>query len=85
MLAKGWDFEGDWLIASIVDSSAMLYSAAGKEDGWLYNADFGSFATSAGQAKKGMTHFVRRRRLLRYQVFDGELLALPLPHIVPVC
>jgi hypothetical protein len=72
MLAKGWDYDGDWLIASIVDFSAMPYAAAGNEVGWLYHVDFGSFSSSAGQAKKGMTHFVRRRKLVRYQVFDGE-------------
>ncbi len=50
-------------------------SVAGGEEGggWLYNSDFASYsAAKPGQTKKGLTHFVRRRRLMRICVFDGE-------------
>lgn len=38
------------------------------EEGWSYDVDFGTFQNSC--SKKGMTHFVRRRRLTRIQDFD---------------
>ena len=37
-------------------------------DGWSYDVDFSTFQNAS--SKKGMTHFVRRRRLTRIQDFD---------------
>lgn len=48
----------------------------GAEDwasGWQYSVDFGGFQQNQGSSKKGMTHFVRRRKLVRTVQFDGEL------------
>jgi hypothetical protein len=45
--------------------------ADGGTFGWLYNVDFGAYAANQGQAKKGVAHFVRRRRLTRVAVFNG--------------
>jgi hypothetical protein len=42
-------------------------------DGWSYAVDFGSFKDAySGSKVKGALHFVRRRRLLRYQSFDSK-------------
>ena len=38
------------------------------DEGWTYDTDFGTFKNGTG--KKGMVHFVRRRRLIRFQDFD---------------
>lgn len=37
------------------------------DEGWSYDTDFGSFENAHG--KKGMMHFVRRRRLIKFQEF----------------
>lgn len=47
-------------------------------EGWSYRADFSGFIQDShshgGSANKGMMHFVRRRRLIRDQYFDGEMI-----------
>ncbi len=41
------------------------------EEGWTYSRDFASIESAVG--KKGMTHFVRRRRYLRSMGFLGNI------------
>lgn len=41
-------------------------------EGWTYSADFGSLKDeTCGHRVMGAMHFVRRRRWVRYQSFDG--------------
>ena len=43
------------------------------DDGWAYATDFNSFTDhNSGTRIKSMVHFVRRRRYLRKQYFDGK-------------
>lgn len=43
-------------------------------DGWAYSTDFSSYTDrDSGVAMKGMMHFVRRRRLIRKQFFNGRV------------
>jgi hypothetical protein len=69
---SGWKWtEEDWQV-DLADGPCALF-AAGVDQGWLYCSDFSSFSSAtSGQARKGMTHFVRRRRLVRTMVFDGK-------------
>ena len=42
-------------------------------EGWTYSVDFGSLKDeNCGSKIKGNIHFVRRRRMVRYQVFNGN-------------
>jgi hypothetical protein len=65
---SGWHWEIDtkWEI----DMSGTNVDS----EGWTFNSDFGHFVDcSSGSGKKGMIHFVRRRRRIRSQYFDGTL------------
>jgi hypothetical protein len=51
-------------------------------EGWSFNSDFGHFVDcSSGSGKKGMIHFVRRRRRIRSQYFDGNVVKLNFKHL----
>ncbi len=63
----GWNWEPDTVWA--IDMSGTNVDP----EGWTYNTDFGHFMDStSGTGTKGMMHFVRRRKLVRSQSFDGE-------------
>ena len=47
-------------------------SKIGEDEGWYYSTDFAGYSNSVGHDVKGMTHFVRRRKLQRVCVYDGE-------------
>lgn len=61
-----WEPEGNWMI------DTGLPNADG--DGWSYAADFSTYGDSekTGSGTKGLIHFVRRRKLIRSQYFDGK-------------
>jgi hypothetical protein len=66
-LYSGWDWvpEMDWKIDMNLDNVDI--------EGWTYNTDFGSLKDeTCGSGVKGAMHFVRRRRWVRYQWFDGK-------------
>lgn len=45
------------------------------EEGWTYATDFSEFINiDSGSRIKSMMHFVRRRVLIRFQYYDGNLL-----------
>jgi hypothetical protein len=63
----GWEWIDDisWKVDMNLDNV--------DNDGWSYSVDFGSFKDAfSGSKVKGALHFVRRRRLLRYQSFDSK-------------
>jgi len=81
MITHGWT----WLESNWTVDQGDAQAAAGRRssengsrlssdgDGWSYATNFGSIEES-GTAVKGMTHFVRRRRLTRQQIFMGPSL-----------
>ena len=85
----GWSYTStDWHVTTVSTnnnnssttalSSELPYTAVqkgdyGKDVGWLYNSDFSTYHTHPGHVKKGVTHFVRRRRLTREMIFDGKI------------
>jgi hypothetical protein len=75
----GWRwFTDDWEIPSHnPDVLPMAFQSADRDSlGWMYNVDFSSYSsTNRGVPTKGMTHFVRRRRILRTMIFDGKLIS----------
>ena len=94
MITHGWTWrESAWAIAQEADEreagrrgssggGGQGAGAAGMSsdgEGWSYATNFGSIEES-GTAVKGMTHFVRRRRRTRQQVFLGAF-----PAWLPVC
>ena len=75
LLSPGWRwFTADWEVPSHnPDVLPMPFQSADRDSlGWMYNVDFSSYSpTNRGVPTKGMTHFVRRRRILRTMIFDG--------------
>jgi len=73
MLTYGWtwDPQSEWQLISTVSQGQYNPATAPADEGWLYNADFSSYSqeTHQGAVQKGMTHFVRRRRWVRTQIF----------------
>lgn len=70
MITHGWTWlESKWAVEQGPSGSNL--SSDG--EGWTYATNFGSIEES-GSAMKGMTHFVRRRRLTRQQIFMGPSL-----------
>jgi hypothetical protein len=71
LLSLGWQWdETPWMIDKGIAQET-------DEDGWRYSSDFTSFssenpANTNISGRKGLMHFVRRRRLVRNQSFDGE-------------
>eukprot|EP00601_Ochromonadales_sp_CCMP2298_P027956 CAMPEP_0173272096 /NCGR_PEP_ID=MMETSP1143-20121109/1174_1 /TAXON_ID=483371 /ORGANISM="non described non described, Strain CCMP2298" /LENGTH=439 /DNA_ID=CAMNT_0014208717 /DNA_START=29 /DNA_END=1346 /DNA_ORIENTATION=- len=68
----GWKFDsdGEWLLDGEQNQGS---SVVGADQGWLYGVDFGGFSqTSPGNPKKGMAHFVRRRRWVRAMAFEAQ-------------
>lgn len=63
--SRGWE----WLEGSewVVDKEAGRTDA----DGWSYSSSFGAIEESSSPTK-AMTHFVRRRKRTRTQVFAGR-------------
>jgi hypothetical protein len=61
----GWQWESSWL----VDMDAPNVD----EDGWTYSSDFASMGDNGGVREKGMMHFVRRKKMIRTQLFDVNL------------
>ncbi len=60
----------------------QLLSGKGEDGanfGWWYCVDFGGFTTNSGVSKKGLSHFVRRRKLTRTMVFNGEWMSTNQP------
>lgn len=80
MITHGWTWlESNWTVEqgevrspAERRSSENGSSLSSDGEGWSYATNFGSIEES-GTAVKGMTHFVRRRRLTRQQIFMGEL------------
>lgn len=67
--------EDDWQMS--VFGHDVSLSTATADQGWLYNSDFSGYGNgNSGHAKKGMTHFARRRRLTRTMIFDGQPFSL---------
>lgn len=69
MFNTGWDWlpKQDWVIDMNLDII--------DKDGWTYSVDFGSLKDeTCGNKVKGAMHFVRRRRWVRFQYFDGTFL-----------
>lgn len=63
----GWDWlpQHDWTVDMNLDNIDL--------EGWTYSVDFGSLKDeTCGSRTKGAMHFVRRRRWVRFQYFDGE-------------
>jgi hypothetical protein len=72
LLALGWQWdETPWMI-----DRGSSNSKDTDIDGWTYSSDFTSFSSSSASTNisgiKGMMHFVRRRKLVRNQSFDGK-------------
>jgi hypothetical protein len=69
----GWQWdENPWMI-----DKGLAHET--DEEGWTYSTDFTSFSNENPSntnisGRKGMMHFVRRRRLVRNQSFDGKAL-----------
>jgi hypothetical protein len=65
LISKGWEW--------VEGSEWVVEKEAGRTDpeGWCYASSFGSIEDSASPTKN-MTHFVRRRRRTRTQVFVGN-------------
>ena len=86
MISNGWDWDPDspgWEVE--------LHESA-DSDGWSYGTDFSSFHSgepgdqgdnelNLGSAKKGMIHFVRRRKRVRSQFFDGKEISTSITYI----
>jgi hypothetical protein len=78
-VSTGYSYLEDWMVHSADDKDAPVplrevlagKGADGGSFGWLYNVDFGTYTANPGQPKKGLAHFVRRRRLTREAVFNG--------------
>lgn len=72
MSSKGWCWgENGW---------AIDYTDADHE-GWTYGSNFETIETH-GSATKNISHFVRRRRRIRKQIFVGNLSAFIPPHLI---
>ena len=77
----GWSWIGDdWEVqlassrSNTPPQSQPLQQARSNNFGWYYNTDFSFYtAVNIGVENKGITHFVRRRRLTRQQQFDGKI------------
>lgn len=75
---SGWQWTGQWqIVGNDAFGTVTQYTpSTGSGDdggGWMYNSDFGSYsADKPGFPKKGLTHFVRRRKLMRIRTFDGK-------------
>jgi hypothetical protein len=63
LCSKGWCWgENAW---------AIDYVSAADHEGWVYCSNFESIDT-AGSPVKALSHFVRRRRRIRKQIFVGK-------------
>lgn len=87
----GWHWTSDWQIIG-TDSFGTVTpyapSAGGGEEGggWLYSPDFGSYSQGKyGVPKKGLTHFVRRRKLMRIRQFDESTICNDSNHTCMSC
>jgi len=73
LTSKGWVFEGDdWMVLTTFGEQIPL-SKIGEDEGWYYSTDFAGYSNSVGHDVKGMTHFVRRRKLQRVCVYDERV------------
>ncbi len=86
ILPYGWAYTADMEPSTANKSEANTTTAIGKvgqffidttssntdNEGWTYDVDFGTFENSCD--KKGMVHFVRRRRLYHEITFDPDLI-----------
>ncbi|KAJ1382532.1 hypothetical protein B484DRAFT_440757, partial [Ochromonadaceae sp. CCMP2298] len=64
-ISQGWSWMAgaDWVVDMNLDNI--------DEEGWTYSTDFSALQEeSKGSKVKGMMHFVRRRKLQRFQCFD---------------
>mmetsp|Transcript_21054 Transcript_21054/g.35659 ORF Transcript_21054/g.35659 Transcript_21054/m.35659 type:complete len:462 (+) Transcript_21054:110-1495(+) len=69
LLSQGWSWLSgqDWTPDMNLDNI--------DEEGWTYAVNFSDFKdTNSGTNVKSILHFARRRRLLRYQIFDVKLI-----------
>lgn len=76
MITHGWTWaQSAWDVEQNDESDTGRHSSTSEMntdgEGWSYATNFGSIEES-GTAVKGMTHFVRRRRRTRKQIFVGE-------------
>lgn len=76
LLSAGWHWVGEkWHL----DKST--HEDVG-EEGWVYAADFKTFVdASCGVGGKAMLHFVRRRRITRFQSFDEDTIGGGFPYL----
>lgn len=86
LVSKGWRYyDSEWMVEddngvrtplSMVNSVSSVSGkgGGGADDlasGWQYSVDFGGFLQNQkGSSKKGKTHFVRRRKLVRTVRFN---------------
>lgn len=81
LLPRGWcwETEGGWMMDTGLPNA--------DKEGWSFSTDFSSFGDSdkTGSATKGILHFVRRRKLIRDQYFDGEHLTLAACCLADLC
>lgn len=72
MITHGWTWaQSAWSICHEDEAQGVGGLGSSDGEGWTYASNFGSIEDS-GTAAKGMTHFVRRRRRTRKQIFVGE-------------
>mmetsp|Transcript_30814 Transcript_30814/g.44851 ORF Transcript_30814/g.44851 Transcript_30814/m.44851 type:complete len:486 (+) Transcript_30814:99-1556(+) len=68
LLGKGWHYDdNDNGFLPVIDEDGTT-----DVEGWSYFSDFSADAIQSPKKAKGLTHFVRRRRLFRMKTFEPE-------------